>query len=53
MCPDRTLTEVATAIQEKQRTQIEPPPDVFQPMQHDPWPWRDDETEDLFEARAA
>jgi hypothetical protein len=31
--------EAATAIQEKQRNQIEPPPAVFQPMQHDSWPW--------------
>jgi len=35
--------EVAAAIQEKQCTQIAPPP-VFQPMQQDPWPHWDAET---------
>jgi hypothetical protein len=31
--------EPVAAVQEKQHTQIEPPPVVLQPMLHDPWPW--------------
>jgi hypothetical protein len=35
--------DVAAAIQERQHTQIAPPP-VFQPMRQDPWPWFEDDS---------
>ena len=41
---DQTDEECATALHEKQLTQIAPPPREFHPMMHDPWPWFDDET---------